>query len=73
MGIIYGKDGNKNGSEVKADTLQYLQLSGHKGFKLLVLPVILEFTREETFSSQIKQDAQPSTEYVHTERAKLEQ
>jgi hypothetical protein len=42
-------------------------------FKLLVLPVILEFTREEIFSSQIKQDAQPSTEYVHKERTKSKQ
>ena len=40
-------------------------------FTLLVLPVISEFTREETFSSEIKQDAQPSTEYVHKERRKI--
>jgi hypothetical protein len=47
MGSIYGEDGNKNGSEVKADTL----LSAHMDFKILVLPGILEFTREETFPS----------------------
>jgi len=63
----------KTGVRLKAGTLQYLQLSAHMDFKLLVLPVILEFTKEETFSSQIKQDAQPSTEYVHRERAKHEQ
>jgi len=51
MGSIYGEDGNKNGGEVKADTLQYLQLSSIKDFKLLMLPVILEFTREEHVNS----------------------
>ena len=42
MGSIYGEDGNKNGSEVKADTLQCLQLSAHVDFKLLVIVYNLE-------------------------------
>ena len=52
MGSVYGEDGNENGGEVKVDALQYLQLSSLMDFKLLMLPVILEFTREEHVNSK---------------------
>jgi hypothetical protein len=69
VGNISSEDGNKNWNKIKAVILQYLWLSAHMAFNVLVRRVIVTLTTEGTLS-QIKQDAQPSEEYVHKQRAR---